>query len=288
MTGFSLSVFHEYAFMRHALVASLAVSAGCAPLGVFLVLRRLSLASDAISHALLPGIAVGYLTAGFSIFAMLAGGIASALAVALLAGMVSRTTILREDASLAAFYLGSLAVGVLIISLRGSTIDLHNILFGSVLAIGGAELILLTAIASVSLLILAVIYRPLLLEFSDSAFLRQSGRGGLIAYFAFISLTVVNLASASQAQGTLLAIAIMIIPAASARFWVASVGAMIYTAVLIGWASSIAGLFASLYLNLPAGPAIVIFAMLIYVLSLVFGSREGLLVRHFPRHHLAA
>ena len=274
--------------MRHALAGSLAVSVGCAPLGVFLVLRRLSLASDAIAHALLPGIALGYLMAGFSIFAMLAGGIATALVVTLMAGLISRTTVLREDASLAALYLGSLAIGILIISLRGNNVDLHNILFGSVLAIDDAELIFLTAVASVSLLVLAIIYRPLLLECADPSFLKQISKSGLVAYFAFIALVVVNLAGASQAQGTLLAIAIMIMPAASARFWVTSVGAMIGVAMLIGCASSAAGLLASLYFNLPAGPAIVLFATAAYMLSLVFGRREGILTRYFPRRHLAA
>ncbi|MCY4324481.1 MAG: metal ABC transporter permease [Betaproteobacteria bacterium] len=274
--------------MRHALAGSLAVSIGCAPLGVFLVLRRLSLASDAVAHALLPGIAVGYLLAGFSIFAMLVGGIVSAMVVALTAGLISRLTILKEDANLAALYLGSLALGVLLISLRENRVDLHSILFGSVLAIGDSGLLLLVSVASISLLVLAAIYRPLLLEFADPSFLRQISRSGMVAYFVFIVLVVVNLASASQAQGTLLAISAMIMPAATARFWVASVGSMIGVAMFIGCASSVVGLTVSLYLNIPAGPAIVMAAVIFYLLSLVFGSREGLLARYAPRRHLAA
>ena len=288
LTEFSLAALHEYPFMRNALAGSLAVSAGCAPLGVFLVLRRLSLASDAVAHALLPGMAVGYLAAGFSIGAMLIGGIASALIAALIAGTVSRMTIAREDSILAVLYVVFLASGVLLISLRGGPVDLHNILFGTVLSISDGELVVLTVIASVSLLVLAAIYRPLLLELSDPSFLRQIGKIGVVVYLVFIFLVVINLAGASQSQGTLLAIATMIVPAASARFWATSVGAMIWIAVVFGWASSVAGLLVSLYLNLPAGPAIVMSATVVYALSLVFGRREGLLIRYFPRPHLSA
>jgi zinc/manganese transport system permease protein len=116
--------FIEFSFMRRALVGCLALSLGAPPIGVFLMLRRMSLMGDAMSHAILPGAAVGYLLAGLSLFAMSLGGFAAGLAVALSAGLVARSTVLREDASLAAFYLASLALGVLIVSVKGSNIDL--------------------------------------------------------------------------------------------------------------------------------------------------------------------
>ena len=104
--------FVDFAFMRRALVGCLALSLSAPPIGVFLMLRRMSLMGDAMSHAILPGAAIGYLLAGLSLFAMSLGGFAAGIAVALLAGLVARTTVLREDASLAAFYLCSLALGV--------------------------------------------------------------------------------------------------------------------------------------------------------------------------------
>ena len=165
--------FIEFSFMRRALVGCLALSLGAPPIGVFLMLRRMSLMGDAMSHAILPGAAIGYLLAGLSLFAMSLGGFAAGLAVALAAGLVARSTVLREDASLAAFYLVSLALGVMIVSMRGSNIDLLHVLFGTVLALDDAALILIAAIATLSLAVLAMIYRPLVLECFDPQFLRS-------------------------------------------------------------------------------------------------------------------
>lgn len=120
--------FIEFGFMRRALAGCFALSLSAPPVGVFLMLRRMSLMSDAMSHAILPGAAVGFLVAGLSLPAMTIGGLAAGLFVALLAGIVTRTTSIKEDASLAAFYLISLAAGVLLVSLRGSQIDLLHIL----------------------------------------------------------------------------------------------------------------------------------------------------------------
>jgi zinc/manganese transport system permease protein len=115
MIHYLIDPFLDFAFMRRALVGCLALSLGAPPTGVFLVLRRMSLMGDAMSHAILPGAAIGFLIAGLSLFAMSLGGFIAGIAIAVLAGVVSRTTVLREDASLAAFYLVSLALGVLIV-----------------------------------------------------------------------------------------------------------------------------------------------------------------------------
>ena len=144
----ALAPFVEFGFMRRALVGCTALALGSAPVGVFLMLRRMSLTGDAMAHAILPGAAVGFLVAGLSLPAMTLGGLAAGLAVALLAGLVSRTTVLREDATLASFYLISLAAGVLIVSLRGSNVDLMHVLFGTVLALDDPALFLLAGIAS--------------------------------------------------------------------------------------------------------------------------------------------
>ena len=138
--------FYDYGFMRRALYGCIAISFGATPVGVFLMLRRMSLTGDAMAHAILPGAAMGYLVSGLSLGAMTIGGLIAGLTVALLSGFVSRLTALREDASLAAFYMISLALGVLIVSTRGSNIDLMHVLFGTVLALDNAALILLSSI----------------------------------------------------------------------------------------------------------------------------------------------
>src|SRR6476660_9894292 len=122
--------FAEFEFMRRALVGSLALCLGAGPIGVFLMLRRMSLVGDAMAHAILPGAALGYLVAGLSLGWMTGGGLLAGFAVALLAGVVARATALREDASPAACNLVTLAVGVTLVSIRGTSIDLLHVLFG--------------------------------------------------------------------------------------------------------------------------------------------------------------
>jgi zinc/manganese transport system permease protein len=283
--GLLVEPFLAYSFMRRALVACLALSLGCGPIGVFLVLRRMSLMGDAMSHAILPGAALGFLLAGFSLWAMSAGGLVAGLAVAVLAGVVSRATTLKEDASLAGFYLISLAIGVLIVSKKGSNVDLLHVLFGTILAVDNASLILVASIATITLIVLALIYRPLIVECFDPGFLRAVGGGGSAYHIAFLVLVVLNLVSGFQALGTLMAVGLMMLPAAAARLWATEVWTLSLIAIAIGFASGIAGLLVSYHFNLPSGPAIVLMAGLQYIVSVFVGSRGGLMKRYFPQPH---
>jgi zinc/manganese transport system permease protein len=271
------SPFIDYDFMRRALAGSFALSFGAAPLGVFLVLRRMSLMGDAMSHAILPGVAAGFLLSGLSLTAMLLGGIVTGLAVALLAGLVSRLTPLREDASFAAFYLISLGLGVLLVSLRGSNIDLLHVLFGTVLGLDDAALLLVTACASITLLALAALYRLLVAECLDPGFLRAAGGRGSLAHMAFLMLVVFNLVSGFQVLGTLMVVGIMMLPAASARFWMRTAAGQMPVAALMGAFASLAGLLVSYHYNLPASPAIILAAGVVYLVSVAVGPQGGLL-----------
>jgi zinc/manganese transport system permease protein len=152
----------------------------------------MSLTGDAMAHAILPGAAIGYLVAGLSLTAMTIGGIVAGLTVAVGSGLVARNTVLREDASLAAFYLLSLALGVLIVSVRGNSVDLLHVLFGTVLALDDAALTLLGGISAVTLVSLAVLYRPLVLECLDPGFLRSVSRWSPVAHYGFLGLLVIT------------------------------------------------------------------------------------------------
>jgi len=281
-----LSPFQDFLFMRHALVACLALALGCGPIGVLLVLRRMSLVGDALSHAVLPGAALGFLISGLSLYAMTLGGIAVGLAVALLAGVVTRLTVLREDASFAALYLISLASGVLLISLRGSNIDLIHVLFGSILAVDDTALILVAAITTATLLILALIYRPLIVECFDPGFLRSVGGQGAAMHFIFLVLVVLNLVAGFRALGTLMAVGMMMVPAVSARFWARQVWSTALVAVVIAMLSGYAGLLLSFHANLPSGPAIILTAGLCYAVSVVFGVHGSIYGHHRKGEHL--
>jgi zinc/manganese transport system permease protein len=280
--------FADFAFMQRALLGCLAISLGATPVGVFLLLRRMSLTGDAMAHAILPGAAVGYLVAGLNLGAMTIGGVAAGLVVAVLTGAVARFTSLREDASLAAFYLISLALGVLLVSLKGSNVDLMHVLFGTVLALDDAALTLLCAISTVTLVSLALVYRPLVLECADPRFLRSVSRWSGPVHFLFLGLVVLNLVAGFQALGTLMAVGIMILPAAAARFWATSIGGMLAVAATVAAVSSVAGLLASYHAGLPSGPAIILSAGTLYFLSLVFGPSGSLAARFWPRPHLEA
>ena len=266
--------FVKFEFMRRAMFGCLVIAAGAAPLGVFLMLRRMSLTGDVMAHAILPGAAIGYLVGGFSLSALTFGGIIAGFVVALLSGLIARTTILKEDASLATFYLISLALGVLIISIRGDNIDLIHILFGSVLALNDGALLLLCSVTTFTMLSLALLFRLILMESVDPQFLASLSRLGAVAHYCFLALVVLNLVAGFHAMGSLMIIGIMLLPAATARFWVRSVGTLILIAFLTGAASSLLGLLASFHFSVPSGPAIILTAGLFHLISLFIG-REG-------------
>jgi zinc/manganese transport system permease protein len=287
MSDFFLAPFAADA-PRHALVAMLALALGAGPAGVFLMLRRMSLMGDTMSHAILPGVAVAVAVAGLDMFAMTIGGIVAGLVVALLAGLVARTTQLKEDASLAAFFLISLALGFVILSATGRDEEILHVLFGNVLGLDGKRLVLIAAISTVSMTGFALIWRPLVIECVDPQFLRSvSGAGGPVHY-AFLALVVLNLVAAFQALGTLLAVGLMMLPAATARFWARDITMMVVVAVICGMVSGYVGLLVSFHAGVAAGPAVILVAGAIYVGSVLCGPVGGVAWRALHARHLEA
>jgi zinc/manganese transport system permease protein len=282
-----VSPFLEFAFMRRALVATLALSLSAAPLGVFLTLRRMSLLGDALSHAVLPGVAVGFMLFGLSLPAMALGGVLAGLLVAGIAGLVSRATNLKEDASLAALYLVALALGVALISRRGSQLDLLHILFGSALGVDASGLMLVAGVASASLVVLAVGYRGLVLETFDPVFLSASGHRGWLWQQGFLILVVLNLVAGFQTLGTLMAVGLMMLPAVSARLWHDTLSAQLVNASAQAMLASVIGLLLSYHLDSPSGPTIIGCAGVLYALSLLL-SPGGWLPKLLRRPHRVA
>jgi zinc/manganese transport system permease protein len=230
-------------------------------------LRRMSLDGDVLGHAVMPGAAVGFLYAGPSPTFLSLGGLASGLAVAALAGVIT-TEQARRDAGLVAFYLIALSLGVVLVAWRGSNVDVMRVLFGTVLAIDQRALLQIAAASSVILLAIAALYRPLAVGSFDPAFLRVVGaRAPYRAVFP--TLVVLALVASFQAFGTLLAVGPMLLPAAAARCWGLGVAASMALATGFGMAASAAGLLVSYHGNLPSGPAIVLAAGSLFGLSLV-------------------
>ncbi len=283
----AISPFAEFAFMRRALVATLALSLSAAPLGVFLTLRRMSLLGDALSHAVLPGVAIGFMLSGLSLTAMAMGGVAAGMAVAALAGLVTRFTVLKEDASLAAIYLVALALGVTLISGHGTQLDLLHILFGSALGVDREGLLMVAGVSSVSVLLLAAMYRGLVLESFDPVFLGAAGRRGWLWQQGFLMLVVINLVAGFQTLGTLMAVGLMMLPAVSSRLWHDTLPAQLVNASVQAMLASSTGLLLSYHLDAPSGPTIIGCAGALYFMSLLVAP-GGWLPRVWASRHRVA
>ena len=176
----------------------------------------------------------------------------------------------------------------MLVSLRGSNVDLLHVLFGTVLALDNATLYLLGGITSITLVTLALVYRGLVLECVDPQFLRTVSGAGAPVHFIFLGLVVLNLVGGFHALGTLLAVGMMMLPAAGARLWTTDITKLVVIAVGAGMASGYAGLIASYHAGVPAGPAIILAAGGFYLVSLAFGAEGGFLRRLMPARHLEA
>ena len=267
-----LSEMFDYAFMRRAFVVTSILSASVAPVGAFLVLRRLSLAGEAMAHAITPGVVIGFVTAGLSVMSLLFGGLIAGLGVAVLTAYLARNTILRSDASLASLYLIALAIGIFILSAAGSAVPLKSFLFGSILGVDDASMILVGGVATVTLVTFALILRPLIMSTCDPVFFESQVKRPWIVDQGFMFLLVLNLLAAFKTLGTLMAVGLMILPATAARYWSGTITAQLGLGFIFSLLSCWLGLTLSYVLpETPSGPAIVLVAGAIFVLSALFG-----------------
>lgn len=278
--------FADFGFMQNALLGCVLLSVSAAPVGVFLMLRRMSLTGDAMAHGILPGAALGYLYAGLSLGAMTVGGLLAGVAVAVASGLVARHTVLREDTSLAAFYLLSLSLGVVIVSTQGNNVDLLHVLFGTVLSLNAEALALLAGVALVTVVALVALFRPLVLECLDPGFLRSVSGWSPVAHYGFLVLLVLNLVAGFHALGTLMAVGLVVLPAAAARFWVRHIRPLLALSAVLALLGSVAGLLVSYHADLPSGPAIVLGMAVLMLASMLAGPFGLVRSRLQPRHHL--
>ena len=271
-----------------ALLGAVILSISAGPIGVFLMLRRMSLSGDVLSHGILPGVAIAFLLTGSSVLPMTVGGFVAGVIVAVLGALVSRFTIQREDSSLAAFYLTSLAFGTLILVMNGGDEELIHVLFGDAMALSSEGLIVVAAIATISLAGLAIIWRGLVAECLDPQFFRAVSGAGPIVHAVFMVLLVTNLVGGFQALGTLLAIGLVVLPAGIARLWVRKLEPMCLIAAGVGAVSSYLGLAVGVRLGAPPGPSIILAAGALYLLSLILAPQGLIRTRRPQRRHRIA
>jgi zinc/manganese transport system permease protein len=268
---FLISPFEQYGFMRRALAACALLSLSGTPLGIFMNLRRMALLGDAMSHAILPGVALAFLCFGMAVWPMTLAGITAGALVALLAVFLTRFTQLKEDSSFTVIYLMSIAGGVTLVSLKGSGVDLMHLLFGNILAIDDDSLRLVTVVMAVTVFVLAGLYRGLVIDCFDPDFLRATRRGGGWIRQIFFILLVINLIAAFQALGTLMALGLMLLPAIATRFWTRHIDISLPFSVALALLSSYIGLLVSYHTSIPAGPAVVLAAGALCILSICVG-----------------
>ena len=254
----------SYQFLNRALITSILVGIVCGTVGSIIVLRGLSLMGDAMSHAVLPGVALSFL---FNI-PMFIGALVTGMIASLFIGFITSKSKTKPDAAIGISFTAFLATGVIIISLINSTTDLYHLLFGNLLAITNQSFWTTIIIGMSVLTLIVVFYRPLMISTFDATFSRMSGLNTtLIHYFVMLLLALVTVASI-QTVGIILVVALLITPASTAFLISKQLYSMMIIASLISIISSITGLYFSYIYNVPSGATIVICTFTIYVITL--------------------
>ncbi len=272
----------SYPFMQRGLVVALMVGILCAVIGCYVVLRSMAFLGDALAHAILPGVAVAYLVGGN----LLVGALAAAVVVALGIAFISRGGTIKEDTAIGILFAAALSLGVaLISSIRTYAVDLSHILFGNILGVSSADMLVVVVLSLVVLAVLVLLYRPFMIESFDPI-LAQTLRlpAGLLRSILLILLAVTIVIS-MQTVGIGLVAAMLVTPAAAAYLLTRRLPAMMLLSALFGALSSLVGLYASFYLNIASGAAIVLTATIIFLAAFFFAPQRGLIARRSYRQH---
>jgi zinc/manganese transport system permease protein len=262
------------ASLMRALLAGLMLAIATAPLGVFLILRRMSLIGDAFGHAILPGAAGAALLSGGATWAISLGAALTGTTVFISASFIGRILRLPEDAGFALFFMSALALGVVISSAGGEHIHLDELLFGNALGLDQTALTLCAIAMIVSVIGMRAIYRPLMIDTLDSTFLAGAGRGkfvGSVAQAGFFALLALTSVAAFHALGALMAVGMTIVPAIGARYWARTIPMMMVSAGVIAASGVCIGLFVATIAHAPAGAAIILCLVTLAFGSAIFG-----------------
>ena len=255
-----------YQFLNRALITSIIVGIVCGTVGSLIVLRGLSLMGDAMSHAVLPGVALSFL---FGI-PMFIGALITGMIASIFIGYITSSSKTKPDAAIGISFTAFLASGIIIISLINTTTDLYHILCGNLLAITNSAFLTTIVIGSIVLILIIIFYRPLMISTFDPTFSRMSGLNTtLLHYFVMLLLSLVTVASI-QTVGIILVVALLITPASTAFLISKKLYSMMIIASLISVISSIVGLYYSYIYNIPSGATIVLCTFVIYIITLFF------------------
>lgn len=274
-------------FMRRAIVGSALIGFTNGFLGSFIILRRMSLMADALSHSMLPGLALGLVIFGGLVpGALFLGGLSAAFLVAVGAMLLSRGSRLKEDTTLGILYTFAFSVGVIILSLRPSQVDLKHYLFGNVLGMNNADLWTAYGVALVVIPGIVLLLRPLLLTIFDSAVARSQGVPVGVFHFVIILASVLAMVSSARALGVILMLGLLITPAATMYLLTDNFNRMMWGGGIIGAGGALVGLVLSYRFEaIPSGAMIVLVLFGTFLLAWFFSPRYGLVARLRKSHH---
>ncbi|MEO8204990.1 MAG: metal ABC transporter permease [Chthoniobacterales bacterium] len=276
----------QYEFMQRALYACILIGFTNGFLGVYVVLRRLSLMADALSHSLLPGLAIAAILVGLSPGGMLLGGLVAAIIVALGGQMISRSSRLKEETAIAALYIIAFATGIALIKYARVKVDLAHFLFGNILGIADSDLWTSFFISALILILLVIFHRPLLVVLFEPFVARSLGiRVGMLQTL-LILLIVLAMVSSLQAVGVLLSLGLLILPAATIYLLFDSYELLTWGSAILGMIGAVCGLVISYWANIPSGTAIVIVLGVFFCVAYLFSPKYGVLLRYLRPAHL--
>lgn len=263
----------KYDFLQSALITAIMVGVMSGIIGSFIILRGMSMMGDAISHAVLPGVAVAYM---LGINVLIGASVFGILAASLIRFVASRSKI-KTDTSIGIVFSAFYALGFILISLAESSTNLHHILFGNILAVSDTDMMTTTVVLGLVILFVVFFYKELLITSFDPTFAKTYGlKVQLLHYALMLVLTLVTV-SALQTVGIILVVAMLITPAATAFLWTERLAVMLGLSALIGVLSSVVGLYLSYTLNWASGPAIVLVAAIFFGISFIISPKQALL-----------
>ena len=265
----------HYNFLQSALMAAIMVGIMSGIIGSFIILRGMSLMGDALSHSVLPGVAVAYML-GINI---MIGATVFGVVAAVLIGFVAAHSKLKNDTSIGVVFSAFFALGYILISMAQSSTNLHHILFGNVLAVSDSDLIDTFIVLAVVIIFVLAFFKELQITSFDNTFAKSYGLNTSVVHYGLMIVLTLVTVSALQTVGIILVVAMLITPAATAFLWTNRLVNMLFLSSCFGAVASFIGLYLSYTMNWASGPAIVLVAAIIFLISFVVAPKQGFLAK---------
>lgn len=265
----------QYNFLQNALITSIMIGVMSGIVGSYIILRGMSLMGDAISHSVLPGVAIAYIL-GINI---LFGAAFFGILAAVLIGYVSSSSKLKSDTAIGIVFSSFYALGFILVAYAPSTTNLHHILFGNVLAVTNSDLMTTVAVLAVVMIFVTLFYKELLITSFDEVFAKTYGLKTQVMHYGLMLILTMVAVSALQTVGVILVVAMLITPAATAFMWTNRLQTMLIFSSIFGAVAAITGLFLSYTFDWASGPAIVLTAALFFAISFVLSPKQGIIFK---------